>query len=52
MGGSGKDDVGKSKHSNKGGERGSNGKVENKENKDSRHVNRDDRLLAGMEGEL
>jgi len=35
-----------------GGKRGGNGEVENKEYKDSRHVDRGDRLLAGMEGRL
>ena len=35
-----------------GGKRGGNGEVENKENKDSRHVDRGDPLLAGMEGRL
>jgi len=52
VGDSGKDSVGKSEHSDKGSERGGNSKVENKENKESRHIDRGDHLLAGMEGRL
>jgi len=49
-GGSCKD--GKRDSGGTGGKRGGNSKVENKKYKDSRHIDRGNRLLAGMEGRL